>query len=1387
MGKAVLTTDTDDRTTSGDPELLGERYQLLEELGRGGMAIVHRVLDTSTGRELALKRLLPRRVGTDRSSEMARTLFEAEYRTLCQLRHPRIVEAYDYRVEDSGAFYVMELLDGGDVSSLSPLGIRTAAAVARDVCSALSILHARRLVHRDISPRNIHCTASGEAKLIDFGAMLPMGESTSVVGTPAYCPPEVVGMRPLDARADLYSLGATLYYMLCGRHAYPARDFRQLQIAWSKAPVPPSQITTDVPQALDDLVLQLLQHDPKHRPESAGVVLERLNAIAGLPLEEQLVISQAYLNAPRLCGRSRQMADLLKTIALAVSGHGGAVMLQAESGQGRTRLLEALAPEAKLLGCTVAQTSPAHAQAQEYGALAALSEQLLNAHPKSARRLAGPHRDALARVIVGLDEDDKSAELNPEWTDVDRSKLQNALKAWILALSDQHPTLLVVDDVHRVDESSLVLLSLLAHASRNHSIVVLVSAHETALDEATGPLRFLHEVASQVTLGPLSPKQTTALLASIWDVAHLDMVAHQLHRLSAGNPRDLMLLARHLVERGVAQYRAGTWTLAPHVDPADLPDSLAHALAERVAGLSEEARMLGQAFALAPGDPWTRKQCLRLLEDESSHSRNTVVGLDELLAGGVVRQQEQQYTLDQPGWISPLLATLDRQATQELHLRVADRFEAEHSHFRLGQHLLRADRPSRALDVLVEHARRTKEETDRDVLIWTHFLNTLPQDAVETWQTALDLCERMNRPEADRFALRTRMTAVCNALGSPFARDLAMEVVRQCEHDAGLDPLARSRPLLPLDRTRDEGHEQASFDVTLDGAQATRRALAGCAEQPRPRVFLPTQALPRLSAAVSEVLGIAAGTFDCELLDSLPRLASLTTVSPFFVVMEELRRGLGDRLAGRYLQAHDTYTAMLTRLSQPDHADMPDAYYYGMRDGLLLGRALVNAAMGRDGVLPAADALEAGTSIPEGLCLRMLHSLWQGRGEQADHERERYLVAQVKKPVPQHYAASLLFTELCALSCCDDLARLRRIMRELEQWAAKVPGWLPVLRFAQCSQHRIGGDHKRALGYVRDCLTLVQPGRHQVWGMAAAAEVACLAELGCSEEAVSLGRRHRTVARDLGIDHPVLLIDMPLSLALSATGDTKAAQELASDVVERMRASHMGGVPLGLAHYHLARASLAATDWPGFQSAAARCGEVFEHSENRALSAKYRQLMRETDAYDRGRPADLSAEPPWGSTNEWTQLAQAFDACNGLEQRACLAAKELLRASQSEAVFIYFDRGEGLRRVATAGTHAPPPQMTRRVRAHLAMQLCEVGDVTITADDGDGSSAHDPLWVSPFRMRLYPLLLSHTGAQGLVVTAVAVIMLAPDVSFVPPVELAAQISRLGLVPPTTEA
>jgi serine/threonine protein kinase len=179
-------------SSSSDALIGGGRYRLQRLLGRGGMGSVYAAVELSSGKVLALK-LLSR---SDDASALS--LFEREYQTLAGLRHPSIVEVYDYGRDPLGPFYTMELIDGADLRRAAPMPWREVCRLMRDTASALGLLHARHLVHRDLSPRNLLRTASGRPKLIDFGVLAPYGPSVAVVGTPPFVAPEALRGLPLD-------------------------------------------------------------------------------------------------------------------------------------------------------------------------------------------------------------------------------------------------------------------------------------------------------------------------------------------------------------------------------------------------------------------------------------------------------------------------------------------------------------------------------------------------------------------------------------------------------------------------------------------------------------------------------------------------------------------------------------------------------------------------------------------------------------------------------------------------------------------------------------------------------------------------------------------------------------------------------------------------------------------------------------------------------------------------------------------------------------------------------------------------------------------------------------------------------------------------------------
>jgi hypothetical protein len=273
------------------PRLLG-RYEIQEEIGRGMMGVVYRALDPALGRTVALKTvsllLVDAVAETERSAFEQRFLNEA--RVAAALSHPGIVVVHDVgRDPGSDSLYIaLEFLEGETLSDRVKreglLEWREALRLGARVADALHHAHRSHVVHRDVKPANIMVLPSGQPKLMDFGiAKVPAAQLTSAgefFGTPSYMSPEQAGGEPLDARSDVFSLGAVLYLMLTGRRAFDAPSVPGIlaQVA-GKDPSPPSRLVPDVPPAVDDIVARALAKDPARRYATAQMLAEDIDDV----------------------------------------------------------------------------------------------------------------------------------------------------------------------------------------------------------------------------------------------------------------------------------------------------------------------------------------------------------------------------------------------------------------------------------------------------------------------------------------------------------------------------------------------------------------------------------------------------------------------------------------------------------------------------------------------------------------------------------------------------------------------------------------------------------------------------------------------------------------------------------------------------------------------------------------------------------------------------------------------------------------------------------------------------------------------------------------------------------------------------------------------------
>lgn len=586
-------------------ELIAGRYRFERALGEGGAAQVVCVTDVSRGVKLALKRLDPR------AGPKQRTLFELEFHTLASLQHPHIVKVFDFGRDEAAVFYTMELLEGTDLRDRAPLPWREACAYLHDAAQALALLHARRLVHRDVSTRNLWRGPDGHVKLIDFGALAPFGVSTHVIGTPPFVAPEALEGAALDQRTDLYSLGAVAYYLLTGSHAYPARALSDLPTLFRVTPQAPSELVASlarsdlprVPPELDELVKALLSHSPLGRPDDSAEVLDRLETLlGGEDSPSRKGAAHAHLASPVFVGRHAARRRLTRLLALATGGRGQSCIVESEPGLGRSRLLRELALEAQIGAATVLYVEGT-SRTTPLGVASALALSLLDALPTEARAAAAPLVGRLASVSPALRERLGAADV--AHGDAERVAVQAALCDWVVSVAKAHTLVILVDGLERVDESSVAVLLSLAEASKGARLL-LVCAHARLPGRGVGVAdRLLREASRSVTLGPLSDDESLQLLRSVFgDADNLERLSLRLCAATRGNPGHMLELCAQWARRDVIGFVDGTWVL-----PRDIPTDL-------LSGSREEA-LRGRLDLLGAG-PRELARVLSLHDEESS-------------------------------------------------------------------------------------------------------------------------------------------------------------------------------------------------------------------------------------------------------------------------------------------------------------------------------------------------------------------------------------------------------------------------------------------------------------------------------------------------------------------------------------------------------------------------------------------------------------------------------------------------------------------------------------------------------------------------------------------------------------------------------------------------
>lgn len=627
---------------------INNRYQVVSQLGQGGMGIVYLVKDVLRQDQIMALKL----VRADAIGDRGLAQFKYEFAAMAQLRHPNLVEVYDFgtvvnvQTDQSTKtpadqtsqnllnqyFFTMQHVPGDDLFSLASRQIQSSPQITDytwlyeilvQVCRALQYLHTRGFVHYDVKPSNIRITTSGVVKLMDFGLVSEGRVSAQLKarGTPDYIAPEIISGGMVDQRADLYSLGVTLYEIVSGR--LPFHDTSSVTVLrqhLQAQPELPPELVEHLPAGLQALILKLMAKNPANRYDSADQVILAINDISGLnfPVETRET-RRGYIYSASFVGRDYEIAHLQGLLMRTMQGQGRMVLIDGAPGMGKMRLARELKTNAQMQRALVLEGACQAQVRSPYRVWTPIFSQMIlhsQAIQSPSLQKYGP---AIARLIPEL-----TGRLNLEGKLLIPSSDPNALlqSAAQFLLDCDQALVVILEDLQYADAESLELLAYLGEAAASNHILICgvfredeISPEHPLQQILNRSYRIRRQNEAQATsdhpasqdqpyelliLEPLTNEAVSAYVRSMLglssDVPLPEGLLERLMAETGGNPSFIQAVMQSLFDEELLHFDGAQWII--DVTNLRLPASIQEAALRQLDRLDQPSRDLLQWAAV---------------------------------------------------------------------------------------------------------------------------------------------------------------------------------------------------------------------------------------------------------------------------------------------------------------------------------------------------------------------------------------------------------------------------------------------------------------------------------------------------------------------------------------------------------------------------------------------------------------------------------------------------------------------------------------------------------------------------------------------------------------------------------------------------------------------
>ena len=638
--------------SSVEPERLLLHYRLINKVGEGGMGQVYRAEDTKLGRYVALKLLAPE--ATRDQSAKRRLLAEAQSASV--LNHPNIVTIHAIEETEGIDFIVMEFVEGetltAHLANNGALPLPSLLDIGIQIADALETAHSVGLIHRDIKPSNILITPKGVAKVADFGLAKLVRLSTDeidrealtlaanltgpgiVLGTAAYMSPEQTRGETLDARSEIFSLGSLLYECATRTRAFSGPSMLAIMHAIAAVdPPPPSKLRPELPREFDLIIERALAKDKTHRYPSAREMADALRSLrssitgtwSGIPIvyDPDLVPN----SLPSFVGREPELQKLEGLLRQAIEGTGRMVFITGEPGIGKTSLSDEFLRRARRqqLGILISRGRCV----EQYGT----GEAYLPFLDAMGELLQGPGRERIAAIMrtyaptwcmelpTAFASSGSLEKLQQETIGATKERMMRELGDALGMLSSASPVVLLLEDLHWADPSSVDLLRHLSQRISTQRLLIAGTYRPEDVERSGHPLKSykaemqVHNLCDEVALDSWNRQH----IAEYVDVTFspndfpADLTA-LINEKTEGHPLFVANLLQYLGERGDLAKVNGRWSLARPLAEMDLaaPESVRAMISKKIDALEPEERRALQ-YASVEGTEFLSSVTAKLL------------------------------------------------------------------------------------------------------------------------------------------------------------------------------------------------------------------------------------------------------------------------------------------------------------------------------------------------------------------------------------------------------------------------------------------------------------------------------------------------------------------------------------------------------------------------------------------------------------------------------------------------------------------------------------------------------------------------------------------------------------------------------------------------------